>query len=142
NLNHPILGDKTVRQALRHLMNRELMIEKFLYGMSVPVEGPIPPMSEYAPKMPTTKFDTAKGLKLLRNAGWEDTDKDGILDKVIDGKKTDLRISILMATNFWEKFLTVFKEDAKKIGVDIQIKNIEWNAFLKLLEDGKYDGYI
>ncbi len=142
NQKHPILGDKQVRQALAYLMNRKLMIEKFLYNMSMPVNGPISPVSEYAPKIVGYDFDPKKALKILNSSGWVDSDKDGVLDKMIDGKKTNLKISIMMPTNFWEKFLTVYKEDAKKVGVDIEIKNIEWNAFLKLLEDRKFDGFI
>ena len=33
-------------------------------------------------------------MALLNEAGWKDTDGDGILDKVIDGKKTPLRFEI------------------------------------------------
>lgn len=142
NQKHPILGDKTVRKALAHLVNRKLMIEKFLYNMSVPVDGPIPPMSEYAPKISPIEFDPKKGLKMLNDAGWTDSDKDGVLDKTMNGKKTNLKVSVMMPTNFWEKYLTIFKEDAKKVGVDIEIKNVEWNAFLKLLDEGNFDGII
>ena len=37
------------------------------------------------------------------------------------------------------KYLTVFKEDAKKAGVELNLKLIEWNSFIKLLEERKFD---
>ena len=64
------------------------MIEKFLYGMSVPATGPWYRQSVYAnPEVKAVSFDPKKALDLLREDGWKDTDGDKILDKVIDGKK-------------------------------------------------------
>ncbi|MEK6625802.1 MAG: peptide ABC transporter substrate-binding protein, partial [Bdellovibrionota bacterium] len=36
------------------------------------------------------------------------------------------------------KYLTVFKEDAKKAGVEVNIKYVEWNTFIKLLDERKF----
>lgn len=37
------------------------------------------------------------------------------------------------------KYLTVFKEDASKAGVEVNIKNIEWNSFIKLLDERNFE---
>jgi hypothetical protein len=57
-----------------------------------------------------------------------------VLSKMIAGKKTPLSFSLIHAKDF-EKYLTIFKEDAKKAGVNIDIKLVEWNAFLKLINE-------
>lgn len=140
NLTHPILKDKKVRLALYHLVNRKLMIDKFEYGYSEPAAGPIYPSSPYHDKsIKPIEFNPKKALKLLREAGWRDTDGDNILDKVINGKKTKFSITILEPYEGFMKYQTVFKEDARKAGVDINIKLIEWNSFIKLLEERKFD---
>ncbi|MBT4791869.1 MAG: peptide ABC transporter substrate-binding protein [Halobacteriovoraceae bacterium] len=140
NLKHPILKDRKVRKALSHLVNRKLMIEKFEYGYSVPAKGPIYPGSAYTDKsIKEPLYSTKIALKILRSAGWSDTDGDNILDKIIDGKKTKLSITIMEPAAGFMKYLTVFKEDAKKAGVEINIKLIEWNSFVKLLEERKFD---
>jgi peptide/nickel transport system substrate-binding protein/microcin C transport system substrate-binding protein len=140
NLKHPILKDKRVRKALYHLVNRPLMIEKFEYGYSVPAVGPIYPQSPYHNKnLKPVEYDPKLALKILREAGWSDTDGDNILDKVIDGKKTKFSITILEPAEAFMKYLTVFKEDAKKAGVELNLKLIEWNSFIKLLEERKFD---
>ena len=140
NMKHPILKDRKVRKALYHLVNRPLMIEKFEYGYSVPAAGPIYPSSPYAtPNMKTVEYDPKLALRLLREAGWEDTDGDNILDKKINGKKTKFSITILEPWEGFLKYLTIFKEDAKKAGVEINVKVIEWNSFVKLLEERKFD---
>jgi peptide/nickel transport system substrate-binding protein/microcin C transport system substrate-binding protein len=140
NFKHPILKDRQVRKALYHLVNRPLMIEKFEYGLSTQATGPVYPGSVYAdPSIKPVEFNPELALKTLREAGWKDTDGDNILDKVIDGVKTKLSITILEPYEPFVKYLTVFKEDAKKAGVEINIKLMEWNSFLKLLEERKFD---
>jgi ABC-type transport system substrate-binding protein len=140
NMKHPILKDRRVRKALYHLVNRPLMIEKFEYGYSVPAKGPIYPGSPYHDSsIEAVGFNPKLALKILREAGWKDTDGDNILDKVIDGKKTKFSITIMEPWDGFMKYLTIFKEDAKKAGVELNMKVIEWNSFVKLLEERKFD---
>lgn len=141
NLRDPKFQDKKVRRALAHLFNRKLMIKKFLFGMSLPATGPWYRQSIYAsPNVEPIPFDIKKAYKLLKEAGWKDTDKDRILDKVINGKKVKMSFTIMNSTKDREKYLTIFKEDAKKAGVEVKIQMVEWNTFLKNLDDGKFDG--
>jgi ABC-type transport system substrate-binding protein len=141
NLLHPILKNRNVRKALFHLLNRPLMIDKFEYGYSVPARSFVYPDSPYFNEnLPLIKYDPKLALKILRSEGWVDTDGDNILDKVIDGKKTKFSLTIIEPYAPFTKYLTVFKEDAKKVGIEINIKVIEWNSFLKLLDEKKFDG--
>lgn len=140
NMKHPILKDREVRKALSMLVNRPLMQEKFEYNLSEPATGPIYVQSDYANH--STKpvpYDPAAALKILASAGWKDSDKDGTLDKVIDGRKTPLSITIIDPSPDFMKYLTVYKEDASKIGVDFQIKSVEWNSFISLIDSRKFE---
>ncbi|HTL11477.1 MAG TPA: peptide-binding protein [Bdellovibrionota bacterium] len=140
NMKSPLFSDKKVRKALTYLVNRNLMIQKFRFGMSVPGTGPWYLQSAYAsPKVKAIPFDTKKGLALLKEAGWADTDKDGTLDKVIDGKKTPFSFTLITAAEDRMKYFTMFKEDAKQAGVDVNLKLVEWNSFVKLLDERKFD---
>ena len=140
NLKHPILKDVHVRKALSMLFNRPLMIEKFEYNLSEAATGPIYVQSDYAnPKVKAVPYDPQESLKILTSAGWKDSDKNGILDKVINGKKTELSFTILEPIQDMMKYLTVFKEDASKAGVEINIKNVEWNSFIKLLDERNFE---
>jgi peptide/nickel transport system substrate-binding protein/microcin C transport system substrate-binding protein len=139
NLEDKIFRDKDVRIAMAHLMNREEMIKKFLFGLSMAVTGPEYPTSVYAsPKVKPILYDPKMSLAILRKIGWSDTDGDQILDKMIDGKKVPLKFTINEPLQDFMKFLTIFKEDAKKIGVEVEIKFVEWNTFIKLLDEKKF----
>jgi peptide/nickel transport system substrate-binding protein/microcin C transport system substrate-binding protein len=140
NFKNPILKDVKVRKALSMLFNRPLMQEKFEYNLSEPATGPIYVQSDYAnPEVKPVPYDPNQALKILNEAGWKDTDKNGILDKVINGKKTELSITILEPLQDMMKYLTVYKEDATKAGVEINIKNVEWNSFIKLIDERNFD---
>lgn len=140
NLKHPILKDKQVRQALSMLFNRSFMQDKFEYNLAEPATGPIYVQSDYAnPDVKPVPFNPQEALALLHKAGWVDSDKDGLLDKIINGKKTPLSITILDPSPMMIKYLTVYKEDAGKVGVEINIKNIEWNSFVKLLDERNFE---
>ncbi len=140
NLQNPKFTDKRVRTALNHLMNREMMLEKFFYGMYDAANGPVATSADdNDPTIKPIAFDIEAAKKLFKEAGWADTDKNGILDKTINGKKTEMNFTILIAVDTWQKWLTIYKEDAAKAGVDVNIQLLEWNTFLKNLEDGKFD---
>jgi ABC-type transport system substrate-binding protein len=140
NLKHPILKDREVRKALSMLFNRPLMQSKFEYNLSEYATGPIYIQSDYASQMvKPIEFNPNEALKILNSAGWKDTDKDGLLDKVINGKKTPFSITVLEPSLDIMKYLTIFKEDASKVGVEINLKNIEWNSFVKLLDERNFE---
>lgn len=140
NLTNPIFKSKKTREALVHLFDRKTMIEKFLFNYSLPATGPLYQQSDYAdPSVKPIEFNPKLALQKLQEDGWKDTDGDRVLDKVIDGQKVKLSFTILEPLPDFVKFLTTFQEDAKKVGVDIQIKTIEWNAFIKLLDERKFE---
>jgi peptide/nickel transport system substrate-binding protein/microcin C transport system substrate-binding protein len=140
NLEQPLFKDREVRVALAHLMNREEMIKKFRYDLSILATGPTDAYSDYAsPDVKPITFDPKKAQEMLAKEGWKDADKDGILEKTINGKKTDFRFTLVHSNKEYEKYLMVYKEDLKAAGIDMEIKYLEWNSFLKLLDDGKFD---
>lgn len=140
NQENPLFKSKNVRVALAHLMNREEMNKKFRYDLSVLATGPTDVFSDYAsPKVKPILFDPKKAGELLAQEGWKDSDKDGVLDKNIGGKKTDFRFSLMHANKDMEKYFTLYREDLKKAGIDMELKYLEWNSFVKILDEGKFD---
>jgi peptide/nickel transport system substrate-binding protein/microcin C transport system substrate-binding protein len=140
NLQNEIFKDKGVRIALAHLMNREEMNKKFRFSMSLLAAGPAYPLSENAdPDIKPIAYDTKKAADLFAKAGWKDSDKDGVLDRQIKGKKTDFRFTIIYPNKEYERYLVMYKEELKSAGIVMDMKFIEWNSFLKTLDEGKFD---
>ncbi len=140
NFRKDLFKDKNVRLAMAHLMNREEMNKKFRYEMSHLATGPEYLQSDYASKsVKPIPFDPAKAVELLNKAGWKDTEKKGVLQKVINGKPVEFRFTLIHASKDREKYWTMYREDLKKVGIDMEIRLLEWNSFLKLTDEGNFD---
>lgn len=140
NMRNELFKEKNVRRALAMLMNRDEMNNKFRYGLSELARGPVFNRSPYASaKVKAIPFDPKKASEMLAKAGWKDTDKNGLLDKMINGKKYEMKFTVVYANKDTEKYLTIYKEDLKKAGVEMELKFLEWTSFSKLLDEGKFD---
>lgn len=140
NLKRRWLQDKRLRLALVHLLDRETMARTLFNNFVALATGPWYRQSEFAdPDVREIQYDPVRASKLLRSAGWEDTDGDLILDKVIDGKKKSLGLQVITADKSGERILTMFKEDAKNLGVDIQIRFLSGSAFGPAVDKGDFD---
>ena len=69
-----------------------------------------------------------KAKKLLKEAGWEDTDGDGILDK--DGKEFEFSMLTNMGNRSREQTATIIQYRLKKIGIKMNIRVLEWSTFI------------
>jgi peptide/nickel transport system substrate-binding protein/microcin C transport system substrate-binding protein len=139
NLKHPILSNKDVRWALAHLVNLPLWTKNFDYNLTEPTVGPMSVKSEqHDPSVTSPKFDLKEARKRLKAAGWVKPDKDGILIK--DGKRFE--ITIIYPTQSKETVepkLTQYKNECAKVGIQINLKAVEWTSFTKLLDDRNFD---
>jgi peptide/nickel transport system substrate-binding protein len=145
NMRHPILQDKNVRQALAHCVNVQQIIDIVMYGYAKPIASFVHPSKpHYNKDLTPYDFDLEKAKKLLADAGWTDTDKDGVLDKMIDGKKTPLKLNIKFnsGNSQREKVCLFLKENAKKVGIDIEISVKEWSVYLDECTNHDFDMYV
>lgn len=143
NLYKPLFQSKSVRMALTHLMNRKLMNEKFRFGMSLLATGPWYQQSEYAdPDVKPIPYDPAKALALLQTDGWQDSDKDGLLDKMMDDQKVKFEFTLLNPSKDFEKYLVLYQGDLAKVGIKMHIKLLEWNTFISKLDESQFDAVV
>lgn len=139
NFKREIFQSRDTRQALAHLTNRDLINKKFFNGWNFLATSPVYVKSEQAPANAAIEFSPKKAQELLTKAGWADSDKNGILDKTINGQKIEFKVSLIYANKDSEKYWTILKEDAKKAGVEIELKLLEWNSFVKAIDDKNFD---
>lgn len=141
NNKNPLFADKKVRWALSYAIDRQTMIDKIVYGMGTKVQTPVFKESKYYNNdLPEIDYNPEKAKQLLAEAGWKDTDGDGILDKVIDGKKTDFKFTFINNNNpKRKKVMLVVIESLKNLGIQADLQEYEWSVFLDKTKKHEFD---
>lgn len=121
---HPILSDIKVRQALSMAIDRNVIAEQ-LYG---PAGRPTCNILSGPPAVVSTANDSCltqdlEGAKaLLEEAGWTDSDGDGIRDK--DGMKLSL-VYVTSTNQVRQKTQALIKQWWNEIGVETELRNVD-----------------
>lgn len=133
NNRNPFLSDKRVRKALAHIIDVDNLIETQEANQGKRTVGIVPPFRpEYNKTLTPIEYDIAKARDLLQEAGWSDTDEDQILDKVIDGERKNLSLTFhVFKSTLGQRIGLIAKESAKKVGIDIEIIQIEFRTFFR-----------
>ena len=124
---HPFLSDERVRRALSMAIDRELLTEVGYGKAGAPTCDLVPAPAIYASGNTdclTQDLDGAKAL--LDEAGWTDSDGDGVRDK--DGVK----LSILYQTStnaVRQDFQALIKDWWSQIGVETELRNLDASVF-------------
>ncbi len=150
NLRRPFFQNKKVRQALTMLINRQAIVNKLEFGLGKVISGPFFFQAyEYNQKIVPLPYDPEVAKKLLEEAGWVDSDGDGIRDKEIEHKvegeikkeRLPFRFTFLIPSGirFYERLASIMKEDFNKAGVDIDIRTMEWAAFIGRVNKRDFD---
>jgi peptide/nickel transport system substrate-binding protein len=123
NNKRPELADVNVRKALNHLVQIDDIITQLENGKGLRLASPIHPIKKtYNKSLKPIAFDIEAARKLLVDAGWKDSDGDGIIDKSIGGVKTQLDLDIFVSGQELGKRLSLMlKDNAKKVGININI---------------------
>jgi len=142
NLERPLFQDRRVRQALTHALNKQEIIDGVLLGLGQPATGPYKPDTwVYNPNIKRYPYDPERARQLLAEAGWSDSDGDGILDK--DGRKFSFTIVTNQGNDLRAKTGEIIQRRFREVGVEVKLRVIEWASFLKeFINPGNFDATI
>ena len=142
NMEQPFFQDARVRRAISQAIDRRDIVNVVLLGEGEPAFGPYKPGTwAYHPRLKPVACDREAARALLAEAGFRDTDGDGILDK--DGKP--LAFTILTNQGNEERILTatLIQSQLKKVGIAVEIRVVEWAAFIReFVNKGRFDAVM
>ncbi|MFC4223606.1 ABC transporter substrate-binding protein [Lysinibacter cavernae] len=137
------LSDERVRQALVYGINRQGLVDSLLYGhgelfnTNAHPDDPAYPtgLNEYA-------YDPKKAKKLLSDAGWTDSDGDGILDK--NGEKFTFTINFPTGNKTRERSAPIIQQNLKDLGIEAELVSADFNSTLSILQnpETEFDGVL
>ncbi len=128
---HPFLTDKRVRQAISLGIDRKAISK--LYGKvgRVATNMLISPARYNSPNT-TWEFNLEKAASILDQAGWIDTDGDGVREK------NEVRLSMVFQTSVnsvRQKTQQIIKNALESIGFEVELKIIDASIFFGPVRD-------
>lgn len=137
NTQDPILSDPKVRRALAMLVDQKTIIDTIYQGIDKPATSVLLPGSwAYTDAIKQPGYDPEEAVRLLNEAGWTDSDGDGILDQ--GGRK----LSIVLATHSEDpnriQVVEYLQNVLSQNGIDASTKVADWPSFSADVQAGNY----
>lgn len=130
NQEHEQFQDKRIRQAMLHAIDRENIIDTVLQGYGTVADAGVAPALQeyYTDDVAHFEYNPEKAKQLLAEAGWEDTDGDGIIEK--DGKPFTINFEIGIQGDL-EPIAQLIQQYLNQVGFDVKLETMEWNSMIE-----------
>jgi peptide/nickel transport system substrate-binding protein len=136
NQKRPFFADAKVRLALAYAFDSDELLNKVFFGLYAPCTGPFNPVSPWGRNGPKPiKQDPNKAEELLDAAGWK-VGESGLREK--GGVKFSFTLLVPIGGT-GDKVAEVLKQNLKDVGIEMNIKMIEWAAYLQKVQDHDFD---
>lgn len=144
NADGQFFGDRRVRLAMTHALNREQLIERNFYGLgriitgNFFIDGP-----DYDHSIEPWAFDLHRAAELLTEAGWVDNNGDGVREKMIDGQQVDFEFG-MVTYGYRPEFVAAmeqYRNDLRRIGVVMNVEPVEWAVMVQRMNEKDFDAF-
>ena len=141
NTSRNLFAGKETRTALTHAIDRVGLLNDVLSGKGNVAYGPLDSDSwAYYQNLKKFRFDPKRAIQILREEGWFDRDRDGILER--RGREFRFTLMIPSGSTFFERIARIIKLNLKEIGVDMIPEPVENGEMIKRLKEGDYDAAL
>ena len=125
---HPLFSDLRVRKAVAMGYNKEDILAM---PAGTPLVGAVSPAIAWAynSDIQPWPFDPEAAMALLDEAGWVDSDGDGVRDR--DGVPLAFTISYSDILPLFETTALVVQDQLRDIGFDVALEKLTWRDYLR-----------
>ncbi|MFC1856416.1 extracellular solute-binding protein [Thermodesulfobacteriota bacterium] len=136
NMRRPPFDDVRVRKAMAFLLDRRKMNNTLMYNQYFMHKSYFEDLydKKHPCPNPIIEFNKENARALLKDAGWTVDPKSGFLEK--DGRKFSFKF--LTNSSSVEKFLAIYAEDLKDVGIELKIDKKDWAAWAKDMDEFNY----
>lgn len=144
NLRLPKFADKRTRQAMTLLIDREEVLDTMMQGIGEVVSGPFYFQGDqYNKDIEPWPHDPEWARELLAEAGWADTDRDGVLDQDLDGDgdRDPFEIVFLIPSggDFGSQFQRYVESQFAEAGIKVTLDVLDWSVFEQRLTERNFE---
>jgi len=130
NLTRKPFDNPKVRQALAFAIDRQELVDGVLLGLGETIATPYKPGTHWVnKKLKPRPYNAEKAQALLAQAGWHDSDGDGILDR--DGKPFSFTILTNNGNKQRADSATIIQHRLKEVGIKVNVRLVEWSSFIE-----------
>jgi len=125
-LGHPALRDRNVRLAMAHAVDKQRLVDEVLLGLADPGMTLIPKGlgAFYNSSIKDYEYDVAKANQILDDAGYLDTDLDGIREMPDGGQALTFRLEWPEDIAYAEAEADLLRIMWSQIGIDVQLRSV------------------
>ena len=124
---HPILTDVAVRKALIISVDMDEILENLYFGINPRGVNELYGTGYFNEELEPYPFDPEEARRTLEEAGWVDTDGDGIREK--DGVRLSLTHSTTAGNRPRESMQAIMQQAWADVGIEVAIENYPAPSF-------------
>ena len=140
---HPALLDLRVRQAIAHAIDKKTIVDRALAGLGTPTDTlSVSPNADWSPKIPEGQrfdFDLDKAKQILDEAGYKDTNGDGIREMPGGGRPLKFRYAVRSEGVTGPPTAELITGWLREIGIATTQKVYDDSQLTELIGKGDYD---
>ena len=134
-----IFADRRVRLAMSHLTDVERVLDEVFLGYGEPAVSPFSPRSEqHDPSLQPIPYDLKRARELLREAGFEDRNGDGILEDA-DGRRFEFELTFFQDSEDTRRMVLFLRDLYARVGIIMKPKPTEWSVMVESLRRKDFD---
>ncbi len=131
--------DKRVRQAMTYLIDRERIIKEIYLGYGEVALSPFNANSkQHDTALSPRLYDEGRGMELLREAGYEDRNGDGLLEDIA-GNPFEFELVYFQGNEDTGRMVLFLKDLLARAGILLKPKPTEWSVMIDLLNKRDFE---
>jgi peptide/nickel transport system substrate-binding protein len=131
--------DKRVRQAMTLILDRQLIIDDIYEGIGTVAVGPNnAPSPASNPDIEPWPYDPERAKALLADAGWIDTDNDGILENE-RGDEFSFEFTRASGGQTIERLQKYVVDQCASVGIRCNPRIVDWSLYDQILKNRDFD---
>ncbi|WP_343315165.1 ABC transporter substrate-binding protein [Brucella sp. BE17] len=131
NLRREPFKDVRFRKAMMHLLDRQFIVDRIMYGLAAPATGPISSTTRFfQPDLPAYSFDAAKANAILDEMG---------LTKGADGKRVAINFLVAPYGEMWARLAEYFRQAMAAGGIEVNLVSTDVAGWGQSVANWDYD---